>query len=281
MLARLRTYLALTKPTIMVLVVITGATGLVLQQDFTYQPWSALLVLCGLFLTGGSANALNQYFERDLDARMERTSKRRPLPMHRLGPNEALFFAVAIGVAGVLLFGLCFNLLSAALAGGTILFYGLFYTLYLKPRTAQNIVIGGAAGAMAPVIAWAAAAGDLSLTPWVLFLVIFLWTPPHFWALALYLREDYEAVAQRGMVEPARAAVRAGGARPGGAVPAARLAGPGRKVAPAGDRPVQVLDPLPLRPLLRHHRPRDGRSGPLRGERKLHARHLMPCAGFL
>jgi len=194
MLRRLRTYLALTKPTIMVLVVVTGATGLVLQGDFTRQPWQAVLVLLGLFLTGGSANALNQYFERDIDARMARTAKRRPLPTHRLGAREALVFAVGIGVLGVLLFALCFNLLSAALAGGTILFYGLFYTLYLKPRTAQNIVIGGAAGAMAPVIAWAAAANSLALTPWLLFLVIFLWTPPHFWALALYLREEYERV---------------------------------------------------------------------------------------
>jgi len=194
MTSKLSACLQLTKPEIMLLVLVTGATGLVMEGHFLARPLDFGLVMLALFLTGGSANALNQYFEREIDARMSRTRRRRPLPMGRLTPNEALGFAVGIGVAGVVLLAWRFNLLSAALGLGTILFYGLLYTLLLKPHTAQNIVIGGAAGAMAPVIAWAAAAGNLALTPWLLFLVIFLWTPPHFWALALYYQDDYREV---------------------------------------------------------------------------------------
>ena len=159
-----------------------------------YHPSDFLLVMLGLFLTGGSANALNQYFERDIDSQMSRTRRRRPLPLGKINETEALLFAILIGVSGVAVFGLRFNWLSALLALITIIFYGLFYTLWLKPSTHQNIVIGGAAGAMAPVISWAAAANSLAFEPWLLFLIIFLWTPPHFWALALYLKEDYEKV---------------------------------------------------------------------------------------
>ncbi len=190
-----RDYLQLTKPSIMMLVVVTGATGLVMEKTFLSQPLDFLLVLAGLFLTGGSANALNQYFERELDAKMTRTAKRRPLPTGRISAGRALAFTIVIGVAGVALFAWRFNILSAALALGTVLFYGFFYTLWLKPNTTQNIVIGGAAGAMAPVIAWAAAAGTIANpVPWILFGIIFLWTPPHFWALALYLKDDYRKV---------------------------------------------------------------------------------------
>jgi protoheme IX farnesyltransferase len=144
-----------------------------------------------LYLTGGSANALNQFFERDIDAAMERTRKRRPLPQQKLSPAQALAFSVAIGVLGVALFAFCFNFLSAGLALGTILFYGFIYTLWLKPRTHLNIVIGGAAGAMAPPIAWAAVTGTVSPVAWLLAAVIFIWTPPHFWALALFRKSDY------------------------------------------------------------------------------------------
>ncbi len=189
-----RSYLMLTKPTIMLLVVITGAAALVMEATFLTRPLDAILVLLGLFMTGGSANALNQYFERDIDAQMARTKDRRPLPLKEITSRAALTFAVSIGLAGVALFAIRFNILSAALALGTILFYGLFYTLLLKPHTAQNIVIGGAAGAMAPVISWAAATNGSAIEPWLLFLVIFLWTPPHFWALALYRKSDYETV---------------------------------------------------------------------------------------
>jgi protoheme IX farnesyltransferase len=187
-------YLQLTKPSIMMLVLVTGATALVLEQSMVERPLDFFLVMLGLFLTGGSANALNQYLERDVDAKMSRTKRRRPLPMGRISPANALVFSIVIGIAGTALFWIYFNPLSAMIALATIIFYAFFYTLYLKPNTAQNIVIGGAAGAMAPVIAWAAAAGTLTYVPWILFLIVFLWTPPHFWALALYLKDDYRAV---------------------------------------------------------------------------------------
>jgi protoheme IX farnesyltransferase len=190
----IRNYIQLTKPSIMFLVVFTGTTALVVEGSLLGEPIKFLLVLLGLYLSGGSANALNQYFERDIDARMKRTSKRRPLPMHRIRPAAALTFSVAIGVAGVLIFLIFFNLLTALLALGTILFYSLFYTLYLKPSTPQNIVIGGIAGAMAPVGAWTAATGSMAVEPWIMFAIVFFWTPPHFWALALYCRDDYEKV---------------------------------------------------------------------------------------
>ncbi len=187
----MKNYLQLTKPSIMLLVIITGATALVIEGSLLTQPVKFLLVLLGLYLTGGSANALNQYFERDIDAKMSRTSKRRPLPQGAISPLGALIFSVSIGMAGVLIFGFVFNWFTALLSLATILFYSLFYTLLLKPNTTQNIVIGGVAGAMAPVGAWAAATGRTDIVPWILFLIVFLWTPPHFWALALFYKDDY------------------------------------------------------------------------------------------
>lgn len=186
-------YLALSKPTIMLLVVLTGTTALILEGSLLDQPGHFLLVLLALYLTGGSANALNQYFEREIDARMTRTAGRRPLPRQRIKPGRALAFSALIGLSGVLIFGFFFNWYSALLSLGTILFYSLFYTLFLKPNTPQNIVIGGAAGSMAPVGAWVAATGSMDMAPWVLFLIIFFWTPPHFWALALFYKDDYRA----------------------------------------------------------------------------------------
>jgi protoheme IX farnesyltransferase len=193
--AKFLNFLQLTKPEIMLLVILTGMSALVLEGTLWHQPIRFALVLLGLELAGGSANALNQYLERNIDARMSRTRRKRPLPLGKVTPAEALIFAVSIGIASVVLFALFFNWLSAALAAATIVFYGFFYTLYLKPRTYLNIVIGGAAGAMAPVIAWAAVTGTSSWTPWILFAIIFFWTPPHFWSLALCLKRDYEAVA--------------------------------------------------------------------------------------
>jgi len=196
---QIRNYIQLMKPSIMLLVLLTGATSLVLESS-RLAPISPdglgrfALILVGLMLTGGSANAFNMYFERDIDARMSRTRNRRPLPLRAMQPGQALAFAIAIGVAGVAIFGIFFNFFSALLSLGTIIFYSFFYTLYLKPRTPYNIVIGGAAGSMAPVIAWAAASGRIDIVPVILFMIIFLWTPPHFWALALYLRKDYELV---------------------------------------------------------------------------------------
>ncbi|MDH3889748.1 MAG: heme o synthase [candidate division Zixibacteria bacterium] len=188
----MRAYLELTKPTIMLLVTFTGAAALIVEGSLLSSPIRLFLVLIGLFLTGGAANGLNQYFEREIDAKMSRTAGRRPLPTGRVKPSHALAFSILIGVAGVVLFATWFNLLTAALALGNILFYGLFYTLYLKPSTPQNIVIGGIAGAMAPVGAWTAATGRMEALPWLMFLLIFLWTPPHFWTLAMRLKDDYK-----------------------------------------------------------------------------------------
>ncbi|MBD3381032.1 MAG: protoheme IX farnesyltransferase [candidate division Zixibacteria bacterium] len=194
MLSQFGKYLNLTKPRVMTLVIVTGATALVMEGSFLSRPLEFVLVLLALYFSGGSANALNQYFERDLDARMSRTRNRRPLPKKQLSPAQALTFAIGIGITSVAIFIFWFNWLSALLALATILFYGLYYTLWLKPRTDLNIVIGGAAGAMAPLIAWAAASGTLAVTPAILFLIVFIWTPPHFWSLALYFKEDYRGV---------------------------------------------------------------------------------------
>ena len=192
-------YLTLMKPSIMLLVLITGAgalvwQGLLLQNITVLNLIKFAVILLALMLTGGSANAFNMYLEREIDAQMIRTKNRRPLPMGLIKPANALLFAIGIGVAGVLIFAIFFNLLSAMLSLATILFYSFFYTLFLKPRTPYNIVIGGAAGSMAPIIAWAAVANSMAIEPIILFAIIFLWTPPHFWALALYLRKDYETV---------------------------------------------------------------------------------------
>jgi heme o synthase len=185
--------LLLTKPRIGVLVLLTGAAALTVEGSFNSRPSSFLMVMLGLFAVSGSANALNQYFERGIDSLMSRTRVKRPLPLGRLVPWQALVFAVMLGVGGVLLFSITFNVLSAAIALFAILFYGAFYTVWLKPRTHLNIVIGGAAGALAPVIAWAAGAGSVGWPSVVMFLVIFFWSPPHFWALAMYLKQDYKA----------------------------------------------------------------------------------------
>lgn len=187
-------YIALTKPRIILLVLVTAVAGLAAQGSLLHRPFQASIILFAITLTAGSANAFNQYFERDLDARMARTRTRRPLPLQRVSPDRALVFAIGIGVLATALLFAYGTPLSAWLALGTVLFYGFFYTLWLKPRTVHNIVIGGAAGAMGPVIAWAAATGGLALPPILMFLVIFLWTPPHFWALALCVKEDYRAV---------------------------------------------------------------------------------------
>jgi protoheme IX farnesyltransferase len=185
-------YLQLTKPKIMVLIIASGFTALVLQGSLLNQPLLIFLVLLGLYLTGGAANALNHIFEREIDSRMSRTRKRRPLPRGDLHPLEATLFAISIGAIGVAIFALVFNWLSALLSLVTIIFYSFVYTLYLKRATPQNIVIGGIAGALAPVGAWAAASGSLEWGAWTLFLIIFFWSPPHFWALALVFQKDYE-----------------------------------------------------------------------------------------
>ena len=189
----IKDYIQLTKPTIMLLVLFTGSTALIVEGSLVGEPIKFFLVLLGLYLTGGCANALNQYFERNIDAKMKRTVGKRPLPSGRINPTNALIFSISIGIIGVSIFAIFFNLLTAALSLATILFYAFFYTLYLKPNTDQNIVVGGIAGAMAPVGAWTAATGQMDIVPWILFAIIFFWTPPHFWALALFCQDDYRS----------------------------------------------------------------------------------------
>ena len=187
----LAAYLQLTKPRIMLLICFAGITALVMEQSLLNQPGFFLLALIALYFTGGAANALNHYFERDKDAKMTRTAAKRPLPSGRLDATKALVFAVVLGMAGIAIFVLFFNLLSAALALATLLFYSLIYTLILKPNTVYNTLIGGLAGATAPLGTWAAASGELAVPPVLLFLVIFIWSPPHFYALALLYKDDY------------------------------------------------------------------------------------------
>jgi heme o synthase len=184
-----RDLVALTKPRVMSLVVFTGLAGLLAAPVAVHPVLGFAAVLC-IALGAGAAGALNQWYEADLDARMKRTAGR-PLPAGRLDPQTALHFGVGLAVFSVVLMDLAANHLAAAILAVSILFYVLVYTVWLKRRTAQNIVIGGAAGAFPPLIGWAAATGDVSALPILLFAIIFLWTPPHFWALSLFVRSDY------------------------------------------------------------------------------------------
>ena len=188
--ATLRDYLALTKPRIVLLLLITTVPAMILAQNGLPSPGLVLVTLIGGTLSAGGANAINCYLDRDIDSLMYRT-RARPLPAGWVAPEQALLFGVALGLAGFELLALAVNLLSAALAASALLFYVFVYTLWLKRTSSQNIVIGGAAGALPPVIGWAAVTGSLSWPALVLFAIIFLWTPPHFWALALRYRSDY------------------------------------------------------------------------------------------
>ncbi|MGC6400408.1 heme o synthase [Sphingomonas sp. FW199] len=184
-----RDFLALTKPRVMTLVVYTGLAGM-LAAPVQLPPVLAFTAILCIALAAGAAGALNQWYEAELDGKMKRTAKR-PLPAGRMDKQSALHFGVGVGAGSVILMGLALNYLAAAILLASILFYVVIYTIWLKPRTPQNIVIGGAAGAFPPLIGWAAATGDVTLLPFLLFLLIFLWTPPHFWALALFVRLDY------------------------------------------------------------------------------------------
>ena len=184
-----RDLLALTKPRVMSLVVFTGLCGLLAAPGPVHPVLGFTAVLC-IALGAGAAGALNQWYEADIDAKMKRTANR-PLPAGRMSRQTALHFGVGLGVFSVILMDLAANHLAAAVLALSILFYVLVYTVWLKRRTAQNIVIGGAAGAFPPLIGWAAATGDVTVLPILLFAIIFLWTPPHFWALSLFVRSDY------------------------------------------------------------------------------------------
>jgi len=186
-----RDLLALTKPRVMYLVVFTGLCGLLAAPEMPPFVLGFTAILC-IALGAGACGALNQWYEVDIDAKMRRT-RNRPLPAGRVDRQSALHFGVGLGVFSVLLMGLATNWLAAIMLAVSILFYVLVYTVWLKPRTAQNIVIGGAAGAFPPLIGWVAATGHASALPLLLFAIIFLWTPPHFWALSLFVRSDYAA----------------------------------------------------------------------------------------
>jgi protoheme IX farnesyltransferase len=186
-----RDFLALTKPRVMSLVVFSGLCGLLVAPVQLPPVLSFTAILC-IALATGACGALNQWYEVEVDAKMRRTAKR-PLPAGRMDRQTALHFGVGLGVFSVLLMGLATNWLAALLLTASILFYVVIYTIWLKPRTAQNIVIGGAAGAFPPLIGWVAATGNVSALPLLLFAIIFLWTPPHFWALSLFVRSDYAA----------------------------------------------------------------------------------------
>lgn len=182
--------MALLKPRVMSLVVFTAITGLLVAPG-TIHPFVGFVAILCIAVGAGASGALNMWFDADIDAVMRRT-RERPIPAGRMDGGVALGFGATLAVASVTVMGLATNYVAAALLAFTILFYLLVYTIWLKRRTPENIVIGGAAGALPPVVGWAAVTGGVSIEPLVLFAVIFLWTPPHFWALALFYESDYE-----------------------------------------------------------------------------------------
>jgi heme o synthase len=188
--ARVGDYIVILKPRVMSLVVFTGIVGLVVAPGHQ-NPFLALVAVLCIAVGAGAAGAINMWYDRDIDALMRRTASR-PLPTGRMSPGEALGFGVVLAVGAVLSMGLAVNLMAAVLLALAILFYVFVYTIWLKRRTPQNIVIGGAAGAFPPVIGWAAS-GHLGWGALSLFAIVFFWTPPHFWALSLYREGDYAA----------------------------------------------------------------------------------------
>ncbi|MFZ0624303.1 MAG: heme o synthase [Pseudolabrys sp.] len=188
-LATVGDYIALMKPRVMSLVVFTALVGLAVAPG-SLHPVTAFTALLCIAVGAGASGALNMWYDADVDAVMTRTA-RRPVPMGRVRPGEALAFGLTLGSFAVVVLGLLVNWVASALLAFTIFFYVVIYTIWLKRSTPQNIVIGGAAGAFPPMIGWAAVTGSLSLEPVLLFLIIFFWTPPHFWALALYRTDDY------------------------------------------------------------------------------------------
>jgi protoheme IX farnesyltransferase len=189
--AEWRDFLALTKPRVMSLVVFTGLCGLLAAPGHVHPVIGFTAILC-IAVASGACGALNMWYEADLDRHMKRTMNR-PLPAGRMDRPAALQFGVALAVGSVVVMGLAVNLLSAFILAVSILFYVVVYTVWLKRRTPQNIVIGGAAGAFPVLIGWAAACGRVDALPVLMFLAVFLWTPPHFWSLALFVRPDYAA----------------------------------------------------------------------------------------
>ncbi|MEM7570935.1 MAG: heme o synthase [Pseudomonadota bacterium] len=190
-----RDYVDLLKPRVMMLVVFTGIAGMVAAPGAltgAIHPIIAFSAILALTFGAGAAGAINMWFDRDIDGIMTRTATR-PIPAGRVAPDAGLTFSIFMAAASVFVMGMAVNWFAAGLLAFAIWFYAVFYTMWLKRRTPQNIVIGGAAGAFPPLIGWAAVTGDVSLLPALLFAIIFLWTPPHFWALALVAKTDYGA----------------------------------------------------------------------------------------
>ncbi len=185
-------FIALLKPRVMSLVVFTGLAGLIAAPGHLHPVLAAVALLC-IAVGAGASGAINMWYDRDIDAGMTRT-RDRPLPAGRMDPSNALGFGVTLATGSITVMGLAVNWVSAALLALTVGFYVFVYTIWLKRRTPQNIVIGGAAGAFPPMIGWAAVTGDVTLMPVLLFAIIFFWTPPHFWALALYKSDEYAKV---------------------------------------------------------------------------------------
>jgi protoheme IX farnesyltransferase len=182
-------WMVLLKPRVVQLVVFTGLVGVLVAPGHINPVLALVTVLC-IAVAAGAAGAINMWYDRDIDALMNRTA-RRPIPAGRIAPQDALALGVALSVGSVIVMGLATNLAATALLAVSILFYVFVYTIWLKRRTAQNIVIGGAAGAFPPVIGWVAVTGHVALLPLLLFAIVFLWTPPHFWALSLWTHQDY------------------------------------------------------------------------------------------
>lgn len=185
-----RLYVDVTRPKVIALVLFTGFPIVTLGRDVLPTPWVAFWVLLGTALAGGASSALNAYVERETDERMART-RNRPLPASAVLPGTVLAYGVVLTILSTAILWMAGGVLAASVGVATIVFYVGVYTVWLKPRTPQNIVIGGAAGATAPLIASAAFDGALTIPAWILFAIVFLWTPPHFWAIAIYRKEEY------------------------------------------------------------------------------------------
>lgn len=182
-------YITLLKPGVMSLVVFTGVVGMAMAPG-NVHPFLGLVAILSIALGSGAGAAINMWYDRDIDAIMKRTMNR-PLPAGRIAADDALMMGIMLALLSVALLGMATNWFAAFMLAFAIIFYAVIYTMLLKRSTAQNIVIGGAAGAFPPVIGWAAVTGDATVLPWIMFAIIFLWTPPHFWALALYRHDDY------------------------------------------------------------------------------------------
>jgi heme o synthase len=187
--AELSDWIALLKPRVMTLVVFTGLIGLLIAPGHLHPVLGFTAVLC-IAVAAGACGAINMWYDRDIDAVMRRT-RNRPIPAGRIEPGAALGYGVTLAVGSVIVMGLAVNLMTASVLALSIAFYVFVYTMWLKRRTPQNIVIGGAAGAFPPVIGWAAVTGSVDLVPLLLFAIVFVWTPPHFWSLALFANADY------------------------------------------------------------------------------------------